>query len=214
VNSESWWTADYSTSGVCTIYNNGEQEIGFGQAAVDLSNCSYYLPGASVAFSNILNATLSPNPACGGTSAQLCAASSSSISGTSSTYTSTTSSISIASTSTTSTSSPSPGPSVSKDAMCGGSAGYTCLGSAFGNYCSQNGWCGSSSSYCGEGCQEAFGSCSPTSLTTSPDATCGSSTGYTCSGSSFGNCSSQHGWCGSSWSYCSQGCQSGFGSCS
>ncbi|KAF3391643.1 WSC domain-containing protein [Penicillium rolfsii] len=35
----------------------------------------------------------------------------------------------------------------------------TCAGSAFGNCCSQFGWCGSSTDYCGSGCQSNYGNC-------------------------------------------------------
>ncbi|KAH3955235.1 hypothetical protein HBI81_039130 [Parastagonospora nodorum] len=45
----------------------------------------------------------------------------------------------------------SPSLKVSKDAKCGGSTGQTCKNSAFGNCCSQYGWCGSGPSYCGSG---------------------------------------------------------------
>ncbi|KAH4354143.1 hypothetical protein HBH98_015300 [Parastagonospora nodorum] len=54
----------------------------------------------------------------------------------------------------------SPSLKVSKDAKCGGSTGQTCKNSAFGNCCSQYGWCGSGSSYCGSSCDSAFGDCS------------------------------------------------------
>ncbi|CAL8575991.1 hypothetical protein XPA_001885 [Xanthoria parietina] len=62
---------------------------------------------------------------------------------------------------------------VSPDATCGGTKGYTCLGSSFGNCCSPNGWCGSTSAYCGNGCQTAFGSCgtNPPPMTTSTSKT-------------------------------------------
>lgn len=48
---------------------------------------------------------------------------------------------------------------ISKDATCGGTNKYTCLGSTFGNCCSSAGWCGSTSAYCGTGCQSSFGNC-------------------------------------------------------
>ncbi|KAI6359417.1 hypothetical protein MCOR25_007072 [Pyricularia grisea] len=48
---------------------------------------------------------------------------------------------------------------VSQDATCGGNTGNTCQGSAFGNCCSVNGWCGSTTNYCGSGCQRGFGTC-------------------------------------------------------
>lgn len=118
---------------------------------------------------------------------------------------------------------------VSTDGSCAGTNGFTCQGSAFGSCCSQYGWCGSSDAHCKVGCNGAFGTCSgssttqtltstrpPTSTPTnkvSTDATCGGANGYTCLGSSFGNCCSSSGWCGSSSAYCGQGCQSGFGNC-
>jgi hypothetical protein len=94
---------------------------------------------------------------------------------------------------------------VSQDGSCGN--GKTCLGSALGNCCSSNGWCGGSGDYCGTGCQAAFGSC----VAVSQDGTCGN--GKTCQGSSFGNCCSGNSWCGSSADYCGAGCQVAFGSC-
>ncbi|KAF1845559.1 carbohydrate-binding module family 18 protein, partial [Cucurbitaria berberidis CBS 394.84] len=43
---------------------------------------------------------------------------------------------------------------------------------------------------------------------------CGASFGgLTCAGSSFGSCCSQHNWCGSTAAHCTEGCQSGFGTC-
>ncbi|KAF2191086.1 carbohydrate esterase family 4 protein [Zopfia rhizophila CBS 207.26] len=111
---------------------------------------------------------------------------------------------------------------ITNDATCGGTNGYTCQGSEFGNCCSPAGWCGSTSDYCGSGCQPEFGTCG-TSGTSAPaptatgqvstDGKCGSN-GATCQGSEFGNCCSQYGWCGSTVDHCSNGCQSGFGTCS
>ncbi|CAI6333124.1 unnamed protein product [Periconia digitata] len=74
---------------------------------------------------------------------------------------------------------------VSKDGSCGGSTGYTCLGSSFGSCCNKDGWCGSSKDCCGTGCNPLFGSCSslassstkqPTSLSTLLTSTRTSST--------------------------------------
>ncbi|KAF2262955.1 hypothetical protein CC78DRAFT_618050 [Lojkania enalia] len=48
---------------------------------------------------------------------------------------------------------------VSTDGSCSGTSKFTCLGSTFGNCCSQYGWCGSTSAYCGTGCQSGFGNC-------------------------------------------------------
>jgi Polysaccharide deacetylase len=56
---------------------------------------------------------------------------------------------------------------VSTDGSCGGSTGETCLGSTFGNCCSQYGYCGSDSTYCGTGCQSTFGSCGSSSSSAS-----------------------------------------------
>ncbi|KAF1849606.1 carbohydrate-binding module family 18 protein, partial [Cucurbitaria berberidis CBS 394.84] len=52
-----------------------------------------------------------------------------------------------------------PGLKISPDATCGGKTGYTCLGSKFGNCCSQYGWCGTTTAYCGAGCQTKSGTC-------------------------------------------------------
>lgn len=60
---------------------------------------------------------------------------------------------------------PSPTPSaiasgkVSVDGSCGGTNGYTCKGSTFGDCCSSYGWCGSSNAHCDSGCQSTFGVC-------------------------------------------------------
>lgn len=112
---------------------------------------------------------------------------------------------------------------VSTDGSCGGT-GETCLGSTFGNCCSQYGYCGSGSAYCGTSCQSQFGSCgvssgslssaAPPSKSVSVDGSCGGTTGETCQGSTFGNCCSQYGYCGSTSAYCGTGCQAAFGTCS
>ncbi|KAH7130693.1 hypothetical protein B0J11DRAFT_259352 [Dendryphion nanum] len=48
---------------------------------------------------------------------------------------------------------------VSTDGNCAGTKQQTCQGSAFGNCCSQYGWCGTTAGHCGGGCQGAFGTC-------------------------------------------------------
>ncbi|KAF2115690.1 hypothetical protein BDV96DRAFT_599264 [Lophiotrema nucula] len=101
--------------------------------------------------------------------------------------------------------------SLSPDGTCGGSKGYKCLGSGFGDCCSASGYCGSTSAHCTSGCQSAFGTCGDTSL--SPDGTCGGSKGYKCKGTSFGDCCSSSGYCGSGDAFCGVGCQSPFGNC-
>jgi hypothetical protein len=89
---------------------------------------------------------------------------------------------------------PVPAPqSVSKTARCGPSFGLTCLGSSWGNCCSQHGYCGSTAAYCGTGCQTGFGSCNSlpgpiVSASVSKNGKCGGSSGSTCLGSTYGNC--------------------------
>ncbi|KAB5585176.1 hypothetical protein GE09DRAFT_18014 [Coniochaeta sp. 2T2.1] len=43
------------------------------------------------------------------------------------------------------------------DGICGGE--YTCLGSVYGDCCSENGYCGNTTEYCGAGCNSVFGRC-------------------------------------------------------
>lgn len=99
---------------------------------------------------------------------------------------------------------------------CGPAHSTSCLGSKFGDCCSEYGYCGSTSEYCSvnNGCQTDFGSCIAEEISISVDGSCGK--GKTCQGSVFGNCCSGHGYCGSTADYCSAtgGCQSAFGSCS
>ncbi|KAF2746692.1 carbohydrate-binding module family 18 protein, partial [Sporormia fimetaria CBS 119925] len=96
---------------------------------------------------------------------------------------------------------------ISRDGSCGGSRGATCLNSAFGNCCSQYGYCGRTSAYCGTGCQKRF---APTTKI-STNGKCGP--GVTCLGSKFGYCCSEYGYCGRTKEYCNSGCQKAFGSC-
>lgn len=106
---------------------------------------------------------------------------------------------------------------VSKSSRCGARFGLTCQGSTFGNCCSNQNYCGSSTAYCGTGCQSGYGSCtaSPAPVAkVSKDGSCGGSLGYTCSGSAYGDCCSQHGYCGSTSAYCGAGCKTPFGQCS
>ncbi|KAL5464634.1 hypothetical protein PMIN07_004362 [Paraphaeosphaeria minitans] len=51
---------------------------------------------------------------------------------------------------------------LSPNGQCGGDEGYHCHGFAAGSCCSSAGWCGSSPSHCGTGCQSGFGSCGKT----------------------------------------------------
>ncbi|KAI8936841.1 hypothetical protein NX059_006078 [Plenodomus lindquistii] len=60
----------------------------------------------------------------------------------------------------TAAASPSAAPGkISTDGMCGGTGGFTCTGTSFGNCCSQYGYCGTSADHCGTGCQTGFGTC-------------------------------------------------------
>jgi hypothetical protein len=45
------------------------------------------------------------------------------------------------------------------DGTCGGDKGYNCVGSQFGNCCSQYGYYRTSEEVCGQGCQEDYGDC-------------------------------------------------------
>ncbi|RSL47522.1 hypothetical protein CEP54_013369 [Fusarium duplospermum] len=50
----------------------------------------------------------------------------------------------------------------SLNGICGAFNGSTtCLGTGFGNCCSQFGYCGKTDLHCGSGCQAGFGSCGP-----------------------------------------------------
>ncbi|KAH8706968.1 hypothetical protein GQ44DRAFT_555533, partial [Phaeosphaeriaceae sp. PMI808] len=49
---------------------------------------------------------------------------------------------------------------VSTNVHCGKEGnGQTCLGTSWGNCCSQYSYCGSTIDYCGTGCQQDFGRC-------------------------------------------------------
>ncbi|KAF1967693.1 hypothetical protein BU23DRAFT_442129, partial [Bimuria novae-zelandiae CBS 107.79] len=107
--------------------------------------------------------------------------------------------------------------------------------------CSKLGYCGSTSAFCGTGCQKGFGDCNSsvsstliisivsnssvssaqassssavTNAKVSTDGSCGGANGFTCLGSAFGNCCSEYRWCGSADIYCGTGCNAAFGSCS
>ncbi|KAF2143645.1 carbohydrate-binding module family 18 protein [Aplosporella prunicola CBS 121167] len=99
----------------------------------------------------------------------------------------------------------------SPDNTCGGTTGYTCVGSQAGNCCSSSGWCGKTDAYCNTsaGCQTSFGKC--VSTTISPDGTCGGANGYRCH---EGECCSSDGFCGTEAKYCNiDTCQPEFGNC-
>lgn len=107
---------------------------------------------------------------------------------------------------------------VSPDDTCGtlfngANNNFTCSETSnAGGCCSQYGYCGNTTDYCGAGCQTAFGIC--TALETPPvvdDFTCGATNaGKLCTS---GLCCSQNGYCGNSTDYCDAGCQSAYGIC-
>lgn len=69
---------------------------------------------------------------------------------------------------------------ISYDGKCGSTDPnkQVCVGSTYGSCCSEKGWCGGTSDYCGVGCQSAFGTCggANTTVETNPDATSSSAT--------------------------------------
>ncbi|KAF2738185.1 glycoside hydrolase/deacetylase [Polyplosphaeria fusca] len=79
-------------------------------------------------------------------------------------------------TGTATSAAPTPSGKVTTDATCGGTNGYTCLGSQWGDCCSTAGWCGSTDAYCGTGCNPAFGTCGTTGNAASSSAPASSST--------------------------------------
>ncbi|TGO89880.1 hypothetical protein BPOR_0089g00100 [Botrytis porri] len=107
---------------------------------------------------------------------------------------------------------------ISTDNTCGNSfAGannsYSCDATVnTGGCCSAYGYCGNTTDYCGTGCQNAFGTCTGTTVQPSENTfTCGASNGgLSCTG---GLCCSTSGYCGNTTDYCDSGCQSTFGTC-
>ncbi|TLS31512.1 hypothetical protein PpBr36_02727 [Pyricularia pennisetigena] len=103
-------------------------------------------------------------------------------------------------------------PGVSVDGTCGRQNGGTVCGDwADGNCCSQYGYCGKTTAYCGWGCQS--GDCAtkplvaPTGFTYSMDGSCGAT--VLCGDWEDGDCCSPAGWCGRTADYCGVGCQHG-----
>ena len=166
--------------------------------------------GCQTSFGTCTNPSLSPDGTCGGTNKYQCKGSGFGDCCSSSGYCGSTTSHCTAGCQAafgTCTST-----NVSPDGTCGGTKGYVCKGSEFGDCCSSAGYCGSTSAHCTAGCQSAFGTCTSTDI--SPDGTCGGTKKYKCKGSSYGDCCSSAGYCGKSTDHCGAGCQSGFGTCS
>ncbi|KAJ5653045.1 hypothetical protein N7490_000048 [Penicillium lividum] len=106
------------------------------------------------------------------------------------------SSTSKAATSTTSNSaatSTATGLVLSPDGICGGTTGYTCEQSGFGDCCSIYGDCGSTSDYCAaSSCDDSAGVCAGG---VSPNGLCGASNNdWTCFNSGFGDCCDAYGY--------------------
>ncbi|KAI5856013.1 hypothetical protein BZA05DRAFT_465151, partial [Tricharina praecox] len=105
--------------------------------------------------------------------------------------------------------------SESPDGSCGGTNAFACTAAEFGSCCSSSGFCGEGVSYCGAGCQATYSANATVCLSNPPsvDGSCGGTTGYTCTGSTWGGCCSKYGFCGTTAAYCSTvgGCQAGFG---
>jgi hypothetical protein len=166
--------------------------------------------GCQTAFGSCTNTSLSPDGTCGGTNKYQCKDSGYGDCCSASNYCGSTTGHCTAgcqSSFGTCTST-----NISPDGTCGGSKGYVCKGSSFGECCSSTGYCGSTSGHCNAGYQSSFDTC--TSTNQSPDGTCGGSKGYTCQGTSYGDCCSSSGYCGKSTDHCSSGCQGKFGQCS
>lgn len=104
--------------------------------------------------------------------------------------------------------------SISTTGRCGAQyKGLTCKGSTYGECCSKYNYCGGSSDHCGSGCQTGYGTCGSTAPKISTDGSCGGTKGFTCLGSTYGNCC-KSGYCGKTSAYCGTGCNAQFGSCS
>jgi len=94
------------------------------------------------------------------------------------------------------------------DGVCGSKNGSVCRKK---ECCSKHGYCGSSGSYCGVGCQGSYGKCGyEESYGTTKNERCGHINGMSCH---TNYCCSDWGYCGNSNSHCKSGCQSAFGMC-
>ncbi|KAH6560130.1 hypothetical protein BASA62_000001 [Batrachochytrium salamandrivorans] len=107
--------------------------------------------------------------------------------------------------------SPLTGLKVSPDGTCGRGTNHKC---GKGQCCSQYNRCGTGEEYCGDDCQNFFGTCDPPSdlrkVPVTTDARCGKEVNARCKGV---ECCSDDGYCGSDKDYCDAGCQPGYGLC-
>ncbi|ESZ99231.1 keratin-associated protein 5-4 [Sclerotinia borealis F-4128] len=110
---------------------------------------------------------------------------------------------------------------VTPDGTCAGADAFVCS-PTWGACCSEDGLCGRSNAFCGDGCQSGFGNCNvatapaPGPGSPSNDGSCGGTNQFTCNGTTFGACCSANGFCGNTAAHCAigGGCQSLFGTCS
>ncbi|PSN70572.1 hypothetical protein BS50DRAFT_597876 [Corynespora cassiicola Philippines] len=102
---------------------------------------------------------------------------------------------------------------ISTDGTFGGSKGFICTESGFGDCCSSSGYCGITTAHCSA--ESAFSkSCITTNIPTL-DGSCGPENGArTCAKGSFnGQCCGASGFCGTTTSHCGSGCLAAFGKC-
>jgi len=93
---------------------------------------------------------------------------------------------------------------------CGGEFGQCPEGTC----CSQWGWCGTTSAFCGAGCLPEFGICDePEDTNDDTRVTTNGQCGHGHGVCPEGQCCSSAGWCGLNELYCLEGCQSEFGEC-
>ncbi|CAZ82925.1 unnamed protein product [Tuber melanosporum] len=103
--------------------------------------------------------------------------------------------------------------------FAGAGNNYTCGPTNIGTCCSQYGYCGATSDYCGTGCQAAYGNCTSSGggggggdTPTDPNL-CGPTNGN--NSCVTGSCCSANGYCGTTSDYClpANGCQPAYGTC-
>ncbi|GIJ86390.1 hypothetical protein Asppvi_005278 [Aspergillus pseudoviridinutans] len=153
-------------------------------------------PTPTIPFNTSIPLTTASETGTASVSSNAAAGSTSTIVSASRTAISTSSSISQTATSTTSTSAASAtatGLVISPNGTCGGSTGFTCAQSGFGDCCSIWGDCGSTSDYCAaSSCDSTAGVCAGG---VSPNGLCGASNNaWTCFNSGFGDCCSTYGY--------------------
>ncbi|KAK4033361.1 lectin-B [Parachaetomium inaequale] len=105
-----------------------------------------------------------------------------------------------------------------EDGTCGkgNPQGWVCT-PTWGACCSKDGVCGRSNAFCSDGCQLGYGNCNaptappPGPGDPSPDGSCGGTSQFNCTNTTFGTCCSASGFCGTTVAHCGAGCQTLFG---